>query len=1386
MEKNKEKIENNIIKERIEELNLNLNKALSDILIDGSYFYESVNSQIFNDLLFYKPTSENELEDIDSTTEKFNNKFGKKVISIINRYINSLENDFSIIKRITPEIREAMEILNFRNNNLSSKNPLIYKSKSSKEEDELLIKSNELKELVLKDIFEKNDEKIWFDSELHQKEMRIMREKYHFSLEQDRIAKLYLSIGKLSGNLSNKIEKIKVDAPLLFFPIKLESNDIDDVLISFDKTRSIEINKDIILANNKLKKVNTKIINNAFSEIKSFTNYKEESVMQEIFNFYKNNGVPISTVKINKHLTLTNEVTLGIYQIYKNPTQIDLTWILNNGFITENIEKLFSKKEEESKINELTGNVSEEIAEKKRELIENNEYESSFISKINYPQDKAVKGIKIHDNIVIQGPPGTGKTEVITSIIADSVIRGKKILVSSERLSALDVVKSRMAELSKYVILFNKNLESSDFYDQINFMISESVKDKANQSNSSLIKSDNEILFNRQEARREIIEYMKNYQTIFQYLKSNEIGKTYSFLYKNHSGHRTTEPEIKKILSESGIIEIIRINKLFVPKLYDILYLLNQKFSSKKENNEFDLDKAVLDKYPFLLTHTKTRLTERKIKQTLNSIERESDETLFDGDEFSSKAKSILKNVFIDVIHLTTYLKTKNEILIVVGALDKKYKQKINKVDGNEANNIYNSLGASWSKTFHEISELFISKSKSIKPDLISNVIFDHTIQEILNLKESSNQELQKNISNGNISTFNQMISNKLSEIVDQNISLTGRKLRDKLIDILIESGKMNEIQSISENRKSFNVNKFMDIYWKEIFEAVGVWLLPTDNVSEFFPLVPQMFDIVIIDEASQVQVEKAIPLMFRAKKLVISGDDKQLKPSVNSDEIIYFDEQEMNWNDALMPPLGLQDALKNKFSNYLLNYHYRSKFTELISFSNTFFYNKNLYTSTPRSYENNNPPINFIKVKNAKSIAGKNALEANAVIKEIVKCIKKDNSKTIGVIAFTDKQKEIILEKLENEASKNNDLDLYIRSNLYGGDGEDTSLFVKNVEDVQGDERDIIIFSTTFSRNSNGEFPKDLGSISKEHGENSLNVALTRSKEKIIVCSSLDPNDLTLNKKDVGGQLLKHFLYYAQAFKTKNENSIRRILRLEKIPQVKVFESRMHEEIYNLISNAGYDVEYNYGLDNYKIDFAIRNESGDIILGINLDNKQYLRNFNTMEREYYLPTYLEARGWNVIRVWSHQWSKDPTSENERILKSIKDAIDTFGKGKIISLFGSGKRILDFNVDDYKYEDVKIDEVVNDSEKMINERYENINSIVKQVVSEKHKQEESKWLSEYEAIEAKSSQTSEEELGMVIDNVFKKNKDSKSIEGIEDPEINELIRLSETNKKGGN
>ncbi len=1371
-------LENDIVRKEIEQAGIKIHDDLFKLLADeNGAFKENANRTIFSNLNYYKPTSVEEINRMPKVPAGFVEAYGEQALAIIRENVEKIEHNHTFMKRIEPEFRDVLELLIYRNNTLNAENKMLHREDVKKNPYELSLEKDmdEMVKEVFPHIYVKSQKKMVVEFFGQIKETKNLIKHADLVLHDEMINKLYISVGTIKGKLKSKYDEADIDAPLLFIPVNLEypedDNPEDHIYMSYDRSRTFEMNIDVILLNNKIHEVNTHIDNAAFHEIQSLKTFDLVELQKHIHDFYVDNGVDVD----GDDLKLEYEMHIGMYDVYKNPTQVDFEWILEHGFITENIYKLVSKAEDESVLAELKGEVDQEAENRKKELIQNNEYEVSFITKLNFPQDNAIKGSKTHDNIVIQGPPGTGKTETITSIISDAVLRGKKVLVSSEKLVAIDVIKSRLEDLAKYTILYNNTFDSAAFYDQINFMLTEAIKERSVQATSSSIASDKEILFNRQTARNEIIDIIKQYQTVFNYLNSNEIGQKYAWLYKNHASYRTTTPEVDAILEKSRVVDIIKQHRLFVPRLYDILLGLSQKFSAQKDITEFDKEKQMLQNYPWLPDATKPKLSFKIMDKAVIKFTKFTEEDIFnDKHAFTGKALGVLKTVFIDPKPLARFLTSRAEILNMLTYLKTKCANIEGIVDSSDQENVLQTLGLAWQQTFDAIKRTYVVNNRQFDRDLASKVLLDHTVRKVLELKETSSVELQKTISNGSISTFNQVISKLLQDIVDHNVTLTGRHLRDKIIDTLVESGKLAEIQSITENQKSFNIKEFMDIYWKEIFEAVDVWLLPSNNVPDFFPLVPEMFDIVIIDEASQMQVEKSIPLLYRAKKLIISGDDKQIKPSVKKEEIVYYDESKIEWKEALLPPLGLQDALKNKFPNYLLNYHYRSRYSELIGFSNSFIYNNSLYTSTPKAYDLDKPPVEFHKVKNGKNVKGKNNAEAKLLVELATNQILTDPEKTLGLVAFTEEQAQEIRDVLAEQATKVPELDLFIRTNAYSGTGEDTSLFVKAIDEVQGDERDQIYFSITYAKDADGNVPENFGIISRDNGENILNVAITRSKEKIVVVSSLDPNDVTVPSTDIGGGLLKQFLYYADAFATKDPNTLRRILKLKLAPAQKVFESKMHEEIYHLIEDAGYTVDYQFGFDDYKIDFVIKNDIGEIVLGIDIDNNQYLRNFNTMEREYYIPTYLSARGWKIIKIWSHQWAKDPDGENESILQKIETALNSFGSTDVVSLFSRKERIMDVE----KTKEVNLGSMgkgLHSASSLSDAGDANIADLD---FSHAKSEEEREWLKGLARIEQRKQAIPADEFGMYIGDLMKTIEDRNKTMETELAEIKEIIALT--------
>ena len=224
---------------------------------------------------------------------------------------------------------------------------------------------------------------------------------------------------------------------------------------------------------------------------------------------------------------------------------------------------------------------------------------------------------------------------------------------------------------------------------------------------------------------------------------------------------------------------------------------------------------------------------------------------------------------------------------------------------------------------------------------------------------------------------------------------------------------------------------------------------------------------------------------------------------------------------------------------------------------------------------------------------------------------------------------------------------------------GENISFFVKNIETVQGDERDIIIFCIGYARNEKGRVAINFGWLNQEGGENRLNVAISRAKEKIYVITSIEPEDLVVDTtKNDGPKLFKQYLEYVKALSDNDTELAKSILlslldRNESDHQQLSFDSEFEEEVCDKLIEQGYNVETQYGVGGYKIDLVIKDSDGTNLLGIECDGRLYHSSKYARERDYHRQKYLESRGWKIYRIWSTNWWKNPNLEIKKIINYI-------------------------------------------------------------------------------------------------------------------------------------
>ena len=313
-------------------------------------------------------------------------------------------------------------------------------------------------------------------------------------------------------------------------------------------------------------------------------------------------------------------------------------------------------------------------------------------------------------------------------------------------------------------------------------------------------------------------------------------------------------------------------------------------------------------------------------------------------------------------------------------------------------------------------------------------------------------------------------------------------------------------LHQVTKKKRIWPLRRVISNFEEELFNLVPCWLASPEAVSAIFPM-EAMFDLVIFDEASQCFAEKGIPAIYRGKQVVIAGDNQQLKPN-DLYRVRWEDEEE----DVALEVDSLLDLTQHHLMQVGLKGHYRSKSLALIDFSNQHFY-KGKLKMLPDFHQINEdkPAIEYIKVDGTWQNQ-QNLMEAEKVIELIQYHTNSRPPKSVGVVTFNAQQQALILDKADELGLAFNE-----------------TLFVKNIENVQGDERDIIIFSTAYAPDLKGRFNMNFGSLNQVGGENRLNVAITRAREKVIIVTSIWPEKLKTDQvKNEGPKLLKAYLEYA------------------------------------------------------------------------------------------------------------------------------------------------------------------------------------------------------------------------------------------------------------------
>jgi superfamily I DNA and/or RNA helicase/very-short-patch-repair endonuclease len=483
------------------------------------------------------------------------------------------------------------------------------------------------------------------------------------------------------------------------------------------------------------------------------------------------------------------------------------------------------------------------------------------------------------------------------------------------------------------------------------------------------------------------------------------------------------------------------------------------------------------------------------------------------------------------------------------------------------------------------------------------------------------------------------------------NIKYIKKKYRDKINHSVIKYDSQYQKIRREANRKrgQANIRTILDKAPDLMLDVKPCWIMSPLVASQVLPR-KQMFDIVIFDESSQVTPQAAVTAIARGKKLILAGDEKQLAPtnffqseiSEDVDTDITDFESILNLVDALIPPLG----------NRKLEFHYRSRDERLISVSNIFMkYNLN---TVPSVVDIN--AVDFIKVDTEKpSTQGTNPDEVVRVCEAISQHMKENKSKSLVVIAFgVNHQKqieELFFKEYENEP--------HIKEFIEDWEESVEPFRIKNLETVQGDERDHVILSVGYGKGESGRIAYRFGPINQKGGDRRLNVAASRSKEKMTIVSTISYQELDDRKLSSEGPkmfkgLLQYFELEAQAEeKDKGLAGLQAFgnFQLDK-PQL----NQIEEQVLKSIEQLGFIVTPQFGVSGYYIDFVVAhpNRPGKWLLAVEFDGARYHSSNTARDRDRLRQNNLENLGWKFFRIWSTDWFNN----NRQVLEDLENALN--------------------------------------------------------------------------------------------------------------------------------
>ncbi len=478
------------------------------------------------------------------------------------------------------------------------------------------------------------------------------------------------------------------------------------------------------------------------------------------------------------------------------------------------------------------------------------------------------------------------------------------------------------------------------------------------------------------------------------------------------------------------------------------------------------------------------------------------------------------------------------------------------------------------------------------------------------------------------------------NEHLDRNKRQLAHRVAMKAIEVMnAHPGQANLIKAEgNRSRKHHGLRRLFEEAPDVLPALRPCWTMSPLMVSQLLPNDGPIFDVVIFDEASQIEAARAIPSLMRAKQLVLAGDSEQMPPT----SFFTSTDDDGQISDAATDGMeSILDAAGGLLDEQILSWHYRSEDEQLIRFSNEEIYESRL-SAFPSCTSSS--PIDFCLVppfegpqKRSRSAPS----EVQWVAEEVVRHAETQPGVSLGVIALNKTHEEAIEDKVLELRQQHREIDEFFQPQPEG-------FFVKNLESVQGDERDRIILSLGFSKNEKNKLPMSFGPITQTGGYRRLNVAVSRAKKRMTVASSFGPEDMKVTETSSRGiRFLRDYLVYAsEQSRVSNPNSTQ---------ELDAFENT----VANTLRAKGLTVSTNVGSGPSRVSIAVHDpsDSDRFVLAVECDGNEYVSGGTVRDRDVLRRIVLESRGWAFHRVWLAEWLKNPDDALERINAAFTEAI---------------------------------------------------------------------------------------------------------------------------------